>query len=97
MQITINKREEANDYHRQIAALNETLRVITCRNGIQWILQRKSGQRHGETRWISRSYCTTKKALIRAIHAHTGENEHTISEALAGLSDRITPSRGAAQ
>jgi hypothetical protein len=52
--------ETADAYPGVVAVLAGDRRVITCRAGIQWILQvRKGGQ------WRSRSFCQTKAALIR--------------------------------
>ena len=66
------KSEEADDYHAIVAILNDHWRVIVCRAGIQWILQRRAGERHGSARWASRSYCRTKDGLILFSHEHAG-------------------------
>lgn len=39
-------------------------RVILCRHGIQWIIQRTKIVK-GETQWRSISFCVTRKALER--------------------------------
>ena len=59
-----NRREESDGYSGEIAQHGKH-RVILCRDGIQWIIQRKGGSRRGSVRWRSLSYCTTKKALLR--------------------------------
>jgi hypothetical protein len=64
-----SKSEEADDYHAIVARLNDHWRVIECAAGLQWILQRAAGQRHGRTRWVSQSFCRTREALIRLSHA----------------------------
>jgi hypothetical protein len=61
----LSRSEEADDYGAVVALLNDSWRVIACRAGIQWILQRRAGERHGRPRWESRSYCRTKEALLR--------------------------------
>lgn len=61
---TTSHREEAGNYHTVIVQ-TEAHRVIPCRDGIQWILQRRAGLRHGQPRWASLSYVTTRRALIR--------------------------------
>lgn len=38
-------------------------RIIECRDGIQWIIQNRSGTRDGQPLWRSRSYCRTRKGL----------------------------------
>ncbi|MDA7425572.1 hypothetical protein [Thalassococcus lentus] len=37
-------------------------RVIVCKDGIQWIIQRKRG---GQRAWRNESFCVTLRALIR--------------------------------
>jgi hypothetical protein len=44
----ISQSEEADDYRAIVVRLNERWRVIACSAGIQWILQRAVGKRHGE-------------------------------------------------
>jgi hypothetical protein len=44
-------------------------RVIECRDGEQWILERKSGT------WEARSYCRTSEALRRVVREHVGAVE----------------------
>lgn len=63
-------REEAENYHTVIEQA-EAHRVIPYRDGLQWVLQRRAGKRHGQPRWVSLSYYTTRKALIRVWTAQT--------------------------
>ena len=58
-------REEAEDYRAVVTVLNRRWRVIECRDGIQWILQRRAGLRHGQPRWDGRCYCRTREGLMR--------------------------------
>ena len=58
-------REEAEDYRTVITVLNRRWRVIECRDGIQWILQRRVGLRHGQPRWDGRRYRRTRDGLLR--------------------------------
>jgi hypothetical protein len=58
--------ESADNYRRVVARLNGKWRVIACRDGIQWILQRRHGpERPAGARWEGRSYCRTSEALRR--------------------------------
>src|SRR5262245_43759505 len=64
-------REEADFYFGIIARLNVRWRVITCKHGIQFILQRcreVGGSR--EPRWVGISYCQTTEALRRCVREH---------------------------
>lgn len=77
-------KEEADDYPRVVCQLNDHWRVILCKDGIQWILQKWAGQR-----WRGRSYCTTKSALLRCIVQHSGEIEKDGQSILDELPERI--------
>jgi hypothetical protein len=50
----------------QLAILGAKWRVIECRDGEQWILQKKSNK------WESRSYCRTSAVLERVVREHVG-------------------------
>ncbi|ESY80660.1 hypothetical protein X740_12375 [Mesorhizobium sp. LNHC221B00] len=66
------RREESENYPAVVAKLNSGWRVIECRDGIQWILQRLAGKRHGQPRWEGRSYCRSRQALLRFVHSCCG-------------------------
>jgi hypothetical protein len=82
--------EEADNYHVIVARLNGNWRVIVCRAGIQWILQRRAGERHGRARWASRSYFRTSEGLIRFSREYAGEIEPDACAVLAALPARIS-------
>lgn len=82
-------RESADDYHRVVAVLNDRWRVIECHDGIQWILQRRAGERHGRPRWDGKSYCRTKEGLYRVCRASAGAIDPAAVATLASLPERI--------
>lgn len=55
--------EAADDYPDIITRLTPEWRIILCRDGIQWILQRLTGNR-----WRGQSYCRPREGLLRCIH-----------------------------
>ena len=57
------RRETSDFYSGVIAVLTSRWRVITCRNGIQWILQRREGLHGGA--WRGFQYFCSKDALLR--------------------------------
>jgi hypothetical protein len=81
--------EEADDCRAIVARLNDNLRVIVCAAGIQWILQRRSGKRHGRARWEGRSFCRTREALIRVSREHAGAIDPVAAAILSALPARI--------
>ena len=89
--MTATRHPESDDrYPGVVAALNQHHRVIRCRDGIQWILQRRHGpERLAGTRWDGRSYCRTSEALNRCCREHAGAIEPTAQAILSALPDRI--------
>ena len=62
-----NKNSEASDdYANVVAHVGIKHRIIVCKHAIQWILQRKDGQRCGRTRWKAFSYHRSIGPLIKA-------------------------------
>ena len=57
--------ETASTYLGFIVQLNEQWRVVVCKDGIQWILQRRDAQRAGRVRWTGASYHCGRKSLLR--------------------------------
>ncbi|TIV01716.1 MAG: hypothetical protein E5W09_01450 [Mesorhizobium sp.] len=82
-------RESDEAYCATVARLNAGWRVIECRDGIQWILQRMDGERHGRARWTGRSYCRTREALIHVCRGNAREIDATAGAALDSLPDWI--------
>jgi hypothetical protein len=87
--LAASKSEETDDYHAIVAHLNERWRVIVCAAHIQWILQRRTGERHGRARWEGRSYCRTSEALNRLSRRHAGAIDATAAAVLASLPEWI--------
>jgi hypothetical protein len=86
----VSIRETADDYTRVVAVLNAAWGVIECRDGLQWILQRRGSpetSRGGD--WRGRSYCRTKEALIRCAREYAGEIDPDACRTLAALPARI--------
>lgn len=82
--------ESADDYHRVVAVLNDRWRVIECRDGLQWILQRRNApEKARRDDWRGQSYCRTRDALIRCACAYCGEAAPAAAAVLASLPDRI--------
>lgn len=82
-------RESDDDYDQIVTRINDRWRVIVCRDGLQWILQKREGKRGGKARWTGVSYSTTRKALITATHAHCCDRQTGAMECLKGLPNNI--------
>jgi hypothetical protein len=82
---------ESDDSHPHIVAvLNRGWRVIECRDGIQWILQRRNrAETIARHAWRGRSYCRTREALIRCCDEHAGQIDRAARPRLVALPERI--------
>jgi hypothetical protein len=73
----------AHPSNQLIAQLNEDWRVVD--DPLQWILQRRKGNpRKKSSGWKSRSFCTTREALLRCICEYCGDVDDDV---LARLHD----------
>lgn len=59
--------QETDDAYPVIAEISDSLRVINCRDDIQWIVQSRNGKTSG---WRGRHYCRTRTSLIRITGNH---------------------------
>ena len=64
--------EESDNYPNLVARLGDVWRIIECRDGIQWILQRRAGKRHGQPRWEGRYFCRTRDGLAACVRELVG-------------------------
>ncbi|MCU9839667.1 hypothetical protein OEZ49_17980 [Ruegeria sp. WL0004] len=62
--MTNTNHETSDDYAAVVANLTDDLRVITCKGGIQWILQKRD-KGSAERPWVAKGYFRTRKALMR--------------------------------
>lgn len=70
---------ETSDHYRHVIASYGKYRVITCRDDLQWILQRRRGQMRADGMyWHGWAYCTTRSALIRRCRALSGHMWHEL-------------------
>ena len=75
-------RERDDGYKGVVAQLAPRWRVIACRDGIQWILQRKEASHGGP--WRGVSYHTNRDGLLRACGSLEALSSGAL-EALAAL------------
>ena len=84
-----SRAEEADHYDSVVARLNRNWRVIVCSARIQWVLQRRRGQRRGRARWEGRSYCRTKEAITRLSRRFARPIDPVAAAIMAALPDCI--------
>ncbi|WP_413717392.1 hypothetical protein [Silicimonas sp. MF1-12-2] len=86
---TRSHHETSDAYGRVLAHLGTRHRVIVCKDAIQWILQARRGQRHGQPRWEALHYCRTHDALVRLSHAFCSRIDPAALTILLALPDQI--------
>ncbi len=86
---------ESDDPYPAVARLNARWRVVVCRDGIQWILQRRHGLGDPEssvrTVWNGRG--RSKTALLRCWREHAGPIEPAAAAVLATLPNWVEGNR----
>ena len=86
--VATSHRESDDDYRDVIALLAPRWRVICCRDGIQWILQKKESSH--EAPWRGVKYFNTKAALIEACGSLNLLSEPNAEAVLYALPERIS-------
>ena len=83
-------RETADGYRGVILDLGR-YRVAVCRDGLQWLYQRRRPGFAGVgTAWDTLGYCLTRESVIRLHRSHTGGD----APALLNLPDRFRQEGG---
>ena len=62
---TATHRETSDNYHRVVLKFSSRCRVIVCKDGIQWILQKREAEPSHDGDWRGKSYFACKESLIR--------------------------------
>jgi len=82
-------RETSDFYNGVIAVLASRWRVVTCRNGIQWILQKRAAEPLHEGIWRGQSYFTNRDALLEACASRELLSDEKVCALLNALPDLI--------
>ena len=82
-------RERDDHYEKDIVQLGPSWRIITCKHGIQWILQKRSVAPPNTGTWAGKSYATTRDGLIAACSGRGLLSESSMVVILSALPDRI--------
>jgi hypothetical protein len=80
--------ETSDSFDKVVVALDQEHRVITCRDGIQWILQRRKNG-GAERPWRAFGYFRTRAALIRLCASLNGRIDPNAMAILMALPDMI--------
>lgn len=87
----LSHRERDDAYRNVVAQLAPRWRVIICKDGIQWILQRKEASHGGP--WRGVSYHTNRDGLLRACGSLNLLSDANSTEILGELPEHISQTR----
>ena len=71
-EIPCTSHHETAESYFKVVYRHGDLRVIECRDGIQWIVQKRANCGVRGAEWKSKSYCTTREGLNRAWRTLSG-------------------------
>ena len=87
--------ETSDLYMNVVARPLSNLRIAVCRNGIQWLVQVREGERGGAARWRVCAYVMTRPGLIKALRRFGGLSERDATDVLDALPSRLQASEKA--
>lgn len=85
---TSTHRESDDNYRWVAATLAEDLRVILCKNGLNYIPQRRHADGLRGATWRSLHYCAFKTSLIRACEGRESRSGPVSTAPLASLPEK---------
>ena len=85
----LSNRERDDCCTNIVLQLSPRWRIITCKHGIQWILQKRSVAPPNTGTWAGKSYATTRDGLIAACSGRGLLSESSMVVILSALPDRI--------
>lgn len=85
----LNRQEKSDGYDKVVFHVDELWRVIVCKNGIQWILQKRKGSHDGRTAWRGIGFARSRDGLRRAIRLKIGDISPEVEAHLAQLPDWV--------
>lgn len=86
-------RESDNDYAKVLANFDPNCRIIDGKCGLQWIIQKRDGQRAGRTRWTGWHYLKRRERLIELYRQFCDVVDPNVLVVLQQLPE-IHPGRG---
>jgi hypothetical protein len=84
-----SRRERDDDYGDVIVHLALRWRIITCKHGIQWILQKRSVEPPNTGTWAGKSYATTRDGLMAACSSRGLLSEAFARQVLEALPSNV--------
>ncbi len=86
--MTPSHRERDETYSRIVTQCRDNWRIIRCKRGLQWIIQKRSTVRPNRGVFIGKSFHTTRQSLIEACSRLQLLNDPKILQNLLNLPER---------
>ena len=87
-QMTPSRRERDDTYAEVIVECRDNWRIIRCKRGLQWIIQKRSTRRPNRGVFIGKSFHTTRQSLIEACSRLQPLDDPKILQSLLDLPER---------
>ena len=87
-QMTPSRRERDDTYAEVIVECRDKWRIIRCKRGLQWIIQKRSTGRPNRGVFIGKSFHTTRQSLIEACSRLQLLDDPKILQSLLDLPER---------
>ena len=87
---TPSHRERDDGYKNAIMELRNGWRIILCRHGLQFIIQKRSTKKPNRGVWVGKSYHTTRDSLIDVCSHLNLLSSSEIKDELLKLPEKIT-------
>lgn len=86
--MTPSHRERDETYSRIVTKCRDNWRIIRCKRGLQWIIQKRSTVRPNRGVFIGKSFHTTRQSLIEACSRLQLLDDPKILQSLLDLPER---------
>lgn len=83
-----HRQETGDDYRKVVVQLSDELRVVICKDGVQWILQRRKAG-GAERPWRAVRFHRTREGLMRSCALFCSRIDPSALVALMAMPDVI--------
>jgi len=84
------RRESADNYSWVLIEFFADCRLILCKHGRQWVVQRRSARTPNKGVWVGRKHVTSKTALLVVCSALDLIRDTSVAQKVLALPERVT-------
>ena len=89
-QNNVTRRESADNYSWVLIEFFADCRLILCKHGTQWVVQRRSARTPNKGVWVGRKHVTTKSALLVVCSALNLIRDTNVAEKVLTLPEKVS-------